>query len=261
MDPVIELEREWPQLVHSLDARLRGWHACEPALTSFPSVRPLVCFLQQPGADYDAKDAVLAALLHQAQTERHAGRIVLQALLPGLKRLAGVYIRIPEEREEVWSTLLCACWERICTYPLQRRPQRIAANLLADTRRALWKERTLALAQAERETPLPDLPLPPLALVAVDVERPLRRAVTAGAISAEEAELIAATRIDGRDPRALAAQLRVSYNTLIVRRLRAERRLAFFLGGSAVTSAGRKRRSLSARENGAGSEATAQRGT
>jgi hypothetical protein len=260
VDPVIALEREWAQLAHSLDAHLRGWHACEPALRSFPSVRLLVEFLQQPGADYDAKDAVLAALLRQTQTDRRAGRVVLQALLPGLKRLAGVYIRTPEERDAMWSTLLCACWERICTYPLRRRPQRIAANLLADTRRVLWKERTLALAHAERETPLPDLPLPPLARAEVDVERPLRRAVAAGAITAEEAELIAATRIDGRDPHAVAAHLRVTYNTLIVRRLRAERRLAFFLGGSAVTSAGRKRRSLSARENGAGSEATAQGG-
>lgn len=261
MDPVIELEREWPQLANSLDAHLRGWRSSEPALRSFPSVRLLVGFLQQPSADYDAKDAVLAALLRQAQSERQAGRVVLQALLPGLKRLAGVLIRAPEERDEVWSTLLGVCWERICTYPLKRRPQRIAANLLADTRSAVWKERTFALVRAGREIPLADLPLPPLALVAVDVERPLRRAVAAGAISVEEAELIAATRIDGVDLHTLAQQERVFYNTLNVRRLRAERRLALFLGMPAVTFRGRKRRSFSARENGAGSEATAQRGT
>lgn len=260
MDPVDALEREWPHLATRLNQRLNVWSAGEPALAPVQTARVLVEYLQRPGADYDVKDAILAALLRRARCERLASRVVLQALLPGLKRLAGFLIRAPEERDEVWSTLLAACWERICTYPLQRRPQRIAANLLADTRKALLRERTHALALAEREQLWGDVPIPPLRLVAVDLERPLRRAVAAGAITDSEAELIAATRIDGADLRAVAKRDAVPYHTVNVRRLRAERRLAFFLGPAAVTFRGRKRRSISARENGAGSEATAQRG-
>ena len=36
---------------------------------------------------------------------------------------------------EVWSLLLAHAWERICSYPLARRPERVAANLLYDTLR------------------------------------------------------------------------------------------------------------------------------
>ena len=259
MDPVDALDREWPHLAAHLDQRLHAWREREPALARFQTARQLVEFLQQRGADYDLKDAALAALLRRARCERQAGRIVLQALLPGLKWLAGVLIRTPEERDEVWSTLLAACWEQICTYPLQRRPQRIAANLLTDTRKAMRLERAHALLLAEREVLLGDIPLPPLPL-AVDPERLLRRAVAASAITAKEAELIAATRIDGADMHKLAQEERVPYHTLKVRRLRAERRLVLFLGPAAVTFRGRKRRSIDARENGAGSEATAQRG-
>lgn len=260
MDPVDALEREWPHLAARLTERLKAWSEEEPALAAFPTARLLVGFLQRPGADYDLKDALLAALLRRARSERLAGRVVLQALLPGLKRLAGFLIRVPEERDEVWSTLLAACWERICAYPLQRRPQRIAANLLADTRKALLLERTNTVVLAEREQLWGDVPIPPLPLAAVDLERPLRGAVAAGAITAEQAELIAASRVDGVDLRTLATKEGVFYNTVNVRRLRAERRLALFLGVPAVTFSGRKRRSISARENGAGSEATAQRG-
>ena len=58
----------------------------------------------------------------------------------------------------------------------------------------------------------------------------MRRAVAAAAISEEEAELILRTRIDGADLRALADEAGLAYNTLVVRRLRAERRLLLFLG-------------------------------
>src|SRR5439155_3714184 len=103
-DPVTELEREWRALAPGIAVRLRGWQTQEPGLAPFSSAQLLVRYLQRYDADLDAKDAALAALLRRAQTEPVAGRIILQALLPGLKRLAQPLIRNAQAREEVWST-------------------------------------------------------------------------------------------------------------------------------------------------------------
>ena len=71
--------------------------------------------------------------MRQARADPLAARLVLQALLPGLKALAGRLLLEADERDEVWSALLAHCWERIRSYPLERRPARIAANTLLDT--------------------------------------------------------------------------------------------------------------------------------
>jgi DNA-directed RNA polymerase specialized sigma24 family protein len=250
-DPVAELEREWRALAPRIARSLRGWQRQEPGLAPFSSPQLLVRYLHRYDADLDAKDAALAALLRRAQTEPAAGRIILQALLPGLKRLAGRLIRSPQARDEIWSTLLAAAWERIHSYPLLRRPQRIAANLLLDTRLAIRQERELVRKRGG-EVGLADLPLPPPRLLPLGLERPLRRAVDAGAISAEEAELIAQTRIDGTPLVELAAEEGVAYDALRVRRRRAERRLLLFLGRPDVRFEGRNRRSFGARVVGDG---------
>jgi DNA-directed RNA polymerase specialized sigma24 family protein len=248
-DVVAALEREWAALAPSLASALREWQQREPALAAFSTPQLVVRFLQRFDADLDAKDAALAALLRCTQTDPRAGRVVLQALLPGLKRLAERLIREPRTRDEVWSTLLSAAWERMHTYPLVRRPQRIAANLLLDTRLALRQEGERA--RRVGEPALADLPPRPR-LLPYPPEQPLRRAVNAGAITAEEAELIAQTRIDGRPLVELAIEIGVQYDALRKRRERAERRLLLFLGRPDVRFEGRNRRSFSARVVGTG---------
>jgi hypothetical protein len=64
----------------------------------------------------------------------------------------------------------------------------------------------------------------------------LGRAVIAGALAEEEAEMILRTRIDGISLARLAAEAGLAYHTLNVRRLRAERRLLLFLGRTGVRS-------------------------
>jgi len=250
-DVVVALEREWPALDPTLAGALREWQQREPVLAAFASPQLLVRFLQRFDADLDAKDAALAALLRCTQTDARAGRVILQALLPGLKRLAERLIRQPGARDEVWSTLLSALWERMYSYPLLRRPQRIAANLLLDTRLAIRQERERARRWAGHELALADVPQPPPSLP-VTLERPLRRAADAGAITVDEAELIARTRIDGTPLVELAAEIGVEYDALRKRRQRAERRLLLFLGRPDVRFGGRNRRSFSARVVGAG---------
>ncbi|MCW3159261.1 hypothetical protein [Micropruina sonneratiae] len=83
----------------------------------------------------DDPDAVLGGLLlRNAAGDRLAGRVVLQALLGKLVLLAA--------RDPVHSLgdYLAECWLRLASYPLRRRPRRIAANLVLDTRRAVWSD-------------------------------------------------------------------------------------------------------------------------
>lgn len=251
LDVVAALEREWPALAPRLAPALREWQRREPGLAAFSSPQLLVRFLQRVDADLDAKDAALTALLRCTQTDSRAGRVILQALLPGLKRLAERLIREPGARVGVWSSLLSAVWERMYSYPLLRRPQRVAANLLLDTRLAVRQERERARSAAARELALAD-PQPPPRSLPFAIERPLRRAIDARAITAEEAELIAQTRIDGTPLVELSAATGIEYDALRKRRRRAERRLLLFLGRPDVRFEGRNRRSFSARVVGAG---------
>lgn len=251
MDPIVQLEHEWPALASgTLRSRLRAWQADEPALARFSSPQLLVRFLQQYGADLDAKDAALAALLRRVHDDRAAGRLVLQALLPGLKRLAVRLVRDPAERDECWAALLAAAWQQIVSYPLARRPKRVAANLLLDTLLTVRRERT---QEAKQREPLCEAPPPSTG--SVNIEQPLRSAVGAGAITEAEAALIAETRIDGASLSALAEKRGLSYIALLMRRWRAERRLLLFLGKPRVRTGPRNRRSFSARVTGSGARA------
>src|SRR6266540_6260469 len=149
LEVVALLEREWDSLAsRTLSGRLRLWSEREPALADFPTAQELLCSLRRLRGDHDAENAILAALLRQARTDPLAARVVLHALLPGLKGLAGRLLLEVAERQKLWSLLLARAWEEIRTYPLEQRPRRIAANLLLDTAHATLAE--LANERARR---------------------------------------------------------------------------------------------------------------
>jgi DNA-directed RNA polymerase specialized sigma24 family protein len=238
--PLLALEREWSTLVRGrLGLEFRRWRAGEPALAQFVDPQGVVTFLWDKRASPIAKDRVLAALLRRARTDASAGRVVLQAMLPGLKGLAAVFLkRHPDresepalERDELWQVLFVSMLERIKTYPLARRPGKIAANLLGDTKHATLAELQHARG-AYRELPR-DEPLEPATesnpWPAEDVEEPLRRAVAAKAISHADADLIAWVDVDGVSLRKAAERLGISYNAAKIRRQRAKRHLLMFL--------------------------------
>jgi DNA-directed RNA polymerase specialized sigma24 family protein len=135
-------------------------------------------------------------------------------------------------RAEIWQLLLAAAWERIVTYPVERRPGRIAANLLLDTLRAtlheLAYERPSFVLLTDGALPAPACP------ESGNVEALLARAVSLGVVSASDAELVLETRIDGRELADAGASQGASYNTIKLRRQRAERRLLLLLGVPSV---------------------------
>jgi DNA-directed RNA polymerase specialized sigma24 family protein len=226
-DPVSSLSRDWQLLVCGpLPARLRAWAAEEPALAPFAGEPArLIAFLRGPAAAA-AKDELLQALVRVAAEEPLAARVVLEAIAPGLTRLAERIIFDARDRDELWALLLWHAWQQIRRYPLARRPRRIAANLLLETRRAALAEFTRERRQGREPPPS----FAPVASTSTDVEALLGRAIAADALSREEAELILRTRIDGVPLARLATEAGVAYHTLNVRRLRAERRLLLFLG-------------------------------
>ena len=142
------LNNEWRWLATSPAAAsaLERW-APDQALTGFADLNAVVADVQRRGRPVES-DQILLALLRRAPADEVAARTVLQALMPGLKSLMAAY-QLTGEPEEVAAAVIEAAYERIRSYPCDRRPARVAANLLNDTRQILWraarKECTLRL--------------------------------------------------------------------------------------------------------------------
>jgi DNA-directed RNA polymerase specialized sigma24 family protein len=245
---------DWMRTAHSpeLRASFAVWREREPALAGFKDSRAVVAFMRGPAAR-EEKDAVLRALLSWSREEPVGGQVVLEVIRPGLLNLLVRLSRGSSDRQELEATLMAAAWEGTRRYPLERRPRRVAANLLLDAmhqtllevgHQAAWRAVRSALPTESQAAGLP---------VDADVDAVLSRAVSAGAVDAEEAELILLTRVDGVALQVLAGHRGVSYNTLKVRRQRAERRLLVFLGFRPVPRGRQNRPSSFARVAGAGS--------
>lgn len=84
-------------------------------------------------------DRVLLALAERAPSDDVAGRVLLQLLLPGVRRLAGALWWL--DAEDAAPAALGAVWEQIRRYPAGRRPAKVAANILLDARQCLVRSR------------------------------------------------------------------------------------------------------------------------
>ena len=255
--PIDALESDWQHGLRSphLAAQFRVWQTKTPALARFADPAAVVSFARGSSSRAD-KDAVLGALLMWARHEAVGARMVLEIIRPGLLNLSARIMRDSREREELCSMMFLAVWEAIRNYPLARRPRRIAANLLLDT-----LHQTLVQSGAESTwraawsfASVEDRDVGAAEEVDSDVDGLLDRAVGAGAVSGQEAELILASRIDGVELSDLADTAGISYNAMKVRRQRAERRLLLFLGYRPVPRGRQNRPSSLARVAGIGSQ-------
>jgi hypothetical protein len=251
VDPILQLATTWRRgfAGTQLADELRTWgEQEEPVLRRFGGVpERLFAFLRgEPSAE---RDAVFCGLLRLAKHEQLAGLVVLEALLPGLKASLGRTLVAAGERDELLALMLASAWKLIVGYPVERRPSRVAANLLLDIRKQTLRQ----LPRHRRnphEQPRTDEPAATGRPDSGDLEQPVRRAVAAGAVSEAEAELILRTRVDGVSLPKLAAEQGVVYITLYQRRARAERRLLLFLGWP-VKKSGSQRHMCTARTDAA----------
>jgi hypothetical protein len=228
------LDRSWATLARSPEATaaLQRWAGTpELAASDLDTVVERIWAASKPRAD-----RACAALAERASTDPTAARVLLQALRPGLRNL-GRRLAFGGSSDDVDQELLAIAWERIRTYPIDRRPSAIAANVLLDVRKIYVRG---VLGASARFVPLEDLPIrrrpvvPSAEHEAIDAHVPsLRRAhdrlaaaVRAGTITGLSASVVWRTRVLQDDDAQVAADLDVEVRTLQRRRQRAERRLA-----------------------------------
>ena len=224
------LDREWETLSRSRTARqqLAEWAQTAPVLAGLADLALLIEHAHDRD-DLDRSDRLLAALAERAPTDDLAARALLQALLPALRTTVRQYQRTADEcGDDAASVVVMFAWERIRTYPYERRPQRIAANVVLDTRQRVQRHfgrprpRLVSLddLRIEPATP-PKEPDGPCRL--------LEEAVTSEVITAQDARLIGLTRLDGVPLADVAAGMSRLPQSLRRRRRRAEIRLATFI--------------------------------
>jgi hypothetical protein len=229
------MEREWQSFAESRTATtaLRRWAGSYPALAGFTDLAA-VRAATEDRTNKERSDAILAALAHLAARDGGddalAVRVLLQLLLAGAVRLAQRITAVTGDAVEAEADVLAELTALIRTYPWRRRPRRIAANLLLDCQQRLSRA-------ARRERGSVPVGLQPVdeneadpsagreADERVEVIDLFLWAQRHGVLSAEEALLLAAHRVDEVPVRQLTGRLGRSATGLFVLRAGAERRL------------------------------------
>ena len=197
------------------------WKQHEPglALYDFALLRLTLMDRSVPPSQ---KDELLGALIRLGQdtmfSESRTATIVL--LLPGLRHVAVRYQHALGS-QDTWAELIAATWELLGRYDLERRPNRVAANILWDgcsvlsrsvRRERVWLDR-IELDDCRDDGDRPH---------AVDDAEILQPAVAARILTPLDATLITATRLSGLRLNDAALMLGLSYEAAKKRRRRAE---------------------------------------
>jgi hypothetical protein len=219
-----QLDREWARLRDSRAAARRLAAVCEAA-GGARTLAEVEGYVRSAGAA--EADRILVALVTASVNGCSlASRVLLQLLLPGTRSLARRWWALGDHDERAAAAVM-AVYNRIRTYPLATRPARVAANILMDAagelRRAVPRFVLLATetADAGRREPI----VPATAHAAVELAEILRDAVAAGIVAADDAVIIARSRIGGDRVADLAAGRGLRPRTIWDRRQRAERAL------------------------------------
>lgn len=134
-----QLDREWKEIGGGGRGALRRWAAEDPSFVGFDSVGSLVDKVNERGRTEES-DALLLALLREAPLDDLAARTVLQAMMPAVKNLTAKFSTCGAWcADETAAVVVAAMWERIRSYPVDRRPRKVSANLTLDTRQRVWR--------------------------------------------------------------------------------------------------------------------------
>ena len=217
-----QLNREWAALVRRRPVAPLLSELCRSAGVSDPAGLAQGVLR----ADADTADQVLVRLVEASKANvADADRILLQLLLPGTKRLASKWWALGclEERS---AAAVTAVYSRIRNYPLERRPRRIAANILLDANQDLNRLARKVAADREALSPWDHLERHLAEVIETPAGEELRElvedAVNDGTIPGSWAALIIATRVQGHDLPSIARRMSVPLRTLQWRRRSAE---------------------------------------
>ncbi len=219
------LDSEWELMTRATRFCKLPTSWTDPALIGFNHPQAIVNFVQERGHPA-ANDDVFGPLLRLAAYDDVASRTVLQALMPGIKALVRRY-QWADTRDEIASMAISFAFERIRHYPINRRPHRIAANILGDTRRGLYEN---LVGRSEPKTEMlgenQESAVPMSSRSAADsFGVVIRDAVQSGTVSLQDARLIVETRVFDVPVEAVARVTGAKPQSLRRRRLRAEARL------------------------------------
>ena len=233
-------DREWTRLAAATSTRrsLAQWRQSDPVLAPYDDLDDLLAATGHALPEPDA-DRVLAAVVRRAAEDELAARVVLHRLLPGLLRVA--LRRGATGRWKVaplFDELTAAGWIVVRTYPIERRPAKIAVNLLRDAEYEVCV-RPFRLRAAD-ETPSGTFLDGDLvdALVTDATGRPdhvarhpsdeIARVLAQGraaAVPSDDLDLLRNLYLEAEPVQEAARRLSVSPRTVLSRRLAATRRL------------------------------------
>ena len=222
------LDREWGELVRDHRATVADWADRHEALAPCRSLDDVLSAVRLNS------DPVLAALLSEVSVEdRLPGRVVLQAMIGRMVRMAQ---RDPRASIDDY---LAHLWCVIGSYPLKRRPVRIAANLSMDTLRAVSRERrwlgrgdvtllpsTESLEELLEPTGLDGSPCDALPPVDVEVRQVLEASNLLRLLNDSDAALLRSIYADGMSGIRAARQFHTSAGMVRVRCSKVVRHLA-----------------------------------
>jgi hypothetical protein len=224
------LTEEWTSIGSSAAgvAALRRWSVEDRDLAGFENLDDLIRSVHRRGRARES-DLLLAALARRAD-DKLAARTLLQAVLPGLVRIA-VSIRAPKDDEDITSLVLARAYERIRHYPIARRPEHIAANIVLDTRQKVSRELSRARVHEVlvEEVAMMDVASDP-SDSGVEALALIEAAVRRKELLHHDAQLIVLTRLHDIPLSRLAAEWGFEEQTLRARRRRAEAHLAATIG-------------------------------
>lgn len=227
MDIGHALDREWVRINRSAEVRLtlQRWAEREEALVGVHDLEEVL----ERRLDPQLAHSVLAALGRLAPADPLAARTLLQAMLPGLVRMAADHA---SGDCDALDHLVALAWERIITYP-RTRPGSVAANVLWDVRKRYRRERAVP------EVPFEDIE--PAGHPSVDSaeEVAMRHSIVAevveaqrrGVISPAALALVLRTRMGGELLHEVAAGGEATVHALNQRRWKAEHQLRLALAG------------------------------
>ena len=153
------LLNEWNRLNRrsATHRRIAEWAipGCAPAI-DLDSLLSLVGLFGDPRDD--EADARLAAVMQLAATDDLAARLALHRVLPSLVAVATRRARkYATSRQVAFDDLVAHAWIVIRTYPIERRPRRVAAGLVRDIEyRTFVRDHRLRSAD---ELPMSDGPI------------------------------------------------------------------------------------------------------
>ncbi len=128
-----QLNEEWERL--ATDARTGAHMATWPApLAGYGDAAALLAAAgREGGLPMAVADQVLAEVVRVGRHDALAARIALQRVLPGLVRAAVRRTGSRHEwRQRLFDDLVANAWLVIRCYPLERRPTKVAVNVLRD---------------------------------------------------------------------------------------------------------------------------------